>query len=106
MVNVLAVKPGHFAKPTPLPRWRGRFIVSALKGKKTLVELEFDFPLLADAESPADTTEEAHKLSERLKRGVTSSTIVRVPLPDGADTIGVWDSATRKTVTAPLPKAP
>jgi hypothetical protein len=103
VVSLVAVKKGRFAEPTALPLWRGRFIATVLKGKSALVELPFDFPLLADAESPADTTDEAHALSLKLKKGVTATTSVRVPLDPGADQVSIWDSASRKTLVIPVP---
>ncbi len=105
VVTILKVRPGKFAQPTSLPRFRGRFVAIVSKGKTSLVELEFDFPLLAEAES-SDATTEARALAERLRKGVTSTTTVRVPLQPDADTIGIWDSVSRKTVTAPLVREP
>jgi hypothetical protein len=101
-VRVVAIRPGKFAKPTNLPRWRGRFLASMMKGKKALADVEFDFPLVAPAESN-DATPEARAAAERLRKGVSSSTTVRIPWPEGADTLTVWDSSTRATVTARLP---
>jgi hypothetical protein len=100
-VSVVAVRSGRFAKPTNLPRWRGRFLASVLKAKKPVADVEFDFPLVAPAESE-DATPEARAAAERLRKGSTSTTTVRVPWPEGADTVSIWDSVTKKTVTAPL----
>jgi hypothetical protein len=108
-VTILKVRPGKFAQPTSLPRFRGRFVAIVSKGQgakmTSLLELEFDFPLLAEAES-SDATTEARALAERLRKGVTSTTTVRVPILPDADTVGVWDSVSRKTVTAPLAREP
>lgn len=101
-VTILAVRRGRYARPTAQPRWKGRFVASAQKGSKTLAQVEFDFPLVAEAESPADVSPEERKVADKLRSGVTSSTTVRVPLPDGADAISIWDAVTRKTVTRAL----
>lgn len=99
-VQVVKVTPGKFAKPTALPRFRGRFTLIVAQGKKNLVELDFDFPLLA-LEAP-DATDEARKLGQQIRKGVTASTTVRVPLPEGADSLAIYDSQTHKTFKAPL----
>jgi hypothetical protein len=100
-VTILKVRPGRYAKPTPLRRFRGRFTAIAAKGKSSLAEVSFDFPLLAEAESD-DATEESHELAEKLRKGVTSTTTVRVPLAPDADSVIVYDAMTQKTVKAPL----
>jgi hypothetical protein len=101
-VTILAVHRGRFAKPTTLTRWKGRFVASAVKGSKTLSQVEFNFPLVAEAESPVDVEPEEKKVADKLRSGVTSTTTVRVPLPDGADAISIWDAVSRKTVTRSL----
>jgi hypothetical protein len=100
-VSVQKIKPGRFAKPTALRRYRGRFTAIVARDKTALVELQFDFPLVAQAESD-DVSTEARKVAERLRDGVTSTTTVRVPLPDGADTIFIYDGLTMSEVKAPL----
>jgi hypothetical protein len=105
-LTILGVRPGRFAHPTALPLWHGRFVAIVERKKATLVELSFDFPLLADAESEGDETPEARVLAQRIRKGVTSTTTMRVPLPDGADAVTIWDSATQKKVTSPIPKTP
>jgi hypothetical protein len=101
-LRILAVRRGRFGRPTSLPRWRGRFVAIVSKGKKSLAEVQFDFPLVAAAESHEDTSPEAQKVADQVRSGVTSSTTVRVPLPEGADTIAIWDAVTRKTIAQPL----
>jgi hypothetical protein len=103
-VSVGKITPGKFAKPTALPRYRGRFTAIVAQGKKNLVELDFDFPLLA-VEAP-DATDDARKLGQQIRKGVTSSTSVRVPLPEGADSLAIYDSVTHKTVKATLAASP
>jgi hypothetical protein len=100
-VSVVKIRPGRYAKPTSLRRYRGRFTAIVAHGKGPLAELQFDFPLLAQAETD-DVSPEARALAERMRRGVTSSTTVRVPLPEGADTLVVLDAASMKEVRAPL----
>jgi hypothetical protein len=107
-VTILAVRRGKYPKPTNLPRWKGRFVASAQKGGKTLAQVEFNFPLVAEAESPVDVAEDQKKIADKVRAGVTSTTTVRVPLPEGADSISIWDAVSRKTVTRSLsePAAP
>jgi hypothetical protein len=100
-VTVQRVRPGRFAKPTAIRRYRGRFTAIVARGKTNLVELQFDFPLLAAAESD-DVTTEARQVAARLRDGVTSTTTIRVPFPDGADTIVIYDGLTTKDFRAPL----
>jgi hypothetical protein len=82
---------GRFARPTALNRFRGRFRARSLKGGQILETVQFDFPLVAEAEAPDDTTEEAKAVANRLRAGVTSSTTVRVPLPEGTDAVAIED---------------
>jgi hypothetical protein len=107
-VKVTEVKRGRFAKPTALERFRGRFEARALrrsgKGGKTeevLERVQFDFPLLADAEAP-DVSDEQRVLAERLRAGVSARTRVRVPLPDGAEAVAIVDLKTATTAYAEL----
>jgi hypothetical protein len=100
-VSIEKIRPGRFDKPTALRRWRGRFTAIVARGKSPIYELQFDFPLLAAAESN-DTTPEARALAERLRKGVTSTVTVRVPLSPSADTLVIYDPLTNKEVKAPL----
>lgn len=105
-VTVQKIRPGRFGKPTTLRRYRGRFTAVVARGKTSLVELQFDFPLLAQAESD-DASPEARKIAERMRDGLTSTTTVRVPLPDGADLLVIYDGMTMKETRVPLrPKPP
>jgi hypothetical protein len=104
-VSINVIRKGRFTKPTRIPRWRGRFVAIVNAKKKSLAQVEFDFPLVAPAESPNDVSPENQKVADKLRSGITSSTTVRVPLPDGADAVSIWDSVTKKTVTAPLTSA-
>jgi hypothetical protein len=101
VVTVQRIRAGRFAKPTALPRFRGRFSAIVAKSKQNLAEVAFDFPLLQSAESD-DATPEARALAERVRKGVTSTTTVRVPWPDNADTLLIYDASTQKAVTVPL----
>jgi hypothetical protein len=100
-LTILSVKHGRFDKPTALARFRGRFEARALAKGATREHVAFDFPLLANAETD-DATTESRAIGGRLRGGVTATTTVRLPLPDGADAIAVYDSASKRTVTAPL----
>lgn len=99
-VKVQRVKAGRFAKPTEIKRFRGRFTAIVAKDKKALAEIDFDFPLLSA--DPEEATDEAKRLGETVRRGLTSCTVVRVPWPEGADTLVIYDNATRKEVKGPL----
>lgn len=105
VVTVQRIRAGRFPTPTALPRYRGRFSAIVAKEKQNLAEVPFDFPLLQSAESD-DATPEARALAERVRRGVTSTTTVRVPWPEGADTLVVYDAITQKSVTVPLKASP
>jgi hypothetical protein len=100
-VTVQKIRPGRFAKPTTLRRYRGRFTAMVARGKTPLVELQFDFPLLAPAESD-DAGPEERKIAQRMRDGLTTTTTVRVPLPDTADTLIIYDGVTMKETKVPL----
>jgi hypothetical protein len=102
-VSILRVERQPLKSPARLPRWRGRFEARAVGGGKTLDFVRFDFPLMAAAEAPDDVTEEAAALGKKLREHVTATTIVKAPLPEGARQIAIYDSLTKKTITADLP---
>jgi hypothetical protein len=104
-LKILEVRPGRFDKPTALPRYRGRFVARAVAGDKVLEEVRVDLPLLAVAETD-DTAESDKKFAERLRQGVSVKARVRVPLPEGADTVVIVDSRTNRTARATLATAP
>jgi hypothetical protein len=99
--QIVATRIGRFAQPTALRRFRGRFTVRVLHDKSVLVEYPFDFPLSAEAEDP-DADDATVALGDRFRKGVTATTTVRAPLPDGADTLAIYDTQTKRTVTAAL----
>ena len=104
-VTVQQIRPGRFTRPTSLRRYRGRFTAMVARGKTSLVELQFDFPLLAQAESD-DASPEARKIAERMRDGLTSTTTVRIPLPDAADLLVIYDGVTMKETKVPLRPKP
>jgi hypothetical protein len=104
-VAVTAVKLGRFEQPTALRRFRGRFAARVLAGKKIVDEVQFDFPLLAAAES-SDVDEANRALAERLRAGVTATTRVRVPIWDGADGLEIYDAQTRRVLAVALKDSP
>ena len=104
-VSILKVVRTPLPNPERMRRWRGRFEARALAGSKPLDFVRFDFPLMAAAESPDDVTEDAKKLGQKIRENVKATIIVRAPLPAGATAIGVYDTVTRKTVSADLPPA-
>ena len=104
VTRILRVERVALPSPQKLRRWRGRFEARALaQDGKVLDFVRFDFPLMAQAETPDETTAEAAKVGQNLREHVTATTFVRVPLPAGAATVSVWDSATKKSVAADLP---
>jgi hypothetical protein len=105
-LTVVKVSRGQLAQATALRRWRGRFEARALAGQKQLEFVRFDFPLLAAAESSDEMTPEATTFGRKLRNGVTATTVVRVPLPDGATAATIYDSETRKSLPVTLPAAP
>src|SRR3954468_14236215 len=104
-LSIVRVERQALKSPERMRRWRGRFEARAVAGGKTLDFVRFDFPLMAEAETPDDTTAEAAKVGQKLREHVTATTIVRVPLPACATSVAVWDGATKKLATADLPAA-
>lgn len=105
-VSILKVERTPLKNPERMRRWRGRFEARALgAGGKPIDFVRFDFPLMAAAESPDDVTEDAKKLGQKIRENVKATMIVRAPLPPGAASVAVFDTVTRKTVSADLPPA-
>lgn len=104
-VAILRVEREKLPAAKKLQRWRGRYEARASDGKQTLELVRFDFPLMAAAEAPDDSTIEAQDLGRKLRENVTATTIVRVPLPPGATSVTIYDTTTKKTVSRPLPAA-
>jgi hypothetical protein len=104
-VTILKVERQPLGSPVRMPRWRGRFEARAVAGDKTLDFVRFDFPLMAAAEAPDDVTEEARVLGKKIREHVTATTIVKAPLPAGANAIAIYDNVTRKSTTVELPAA-
>jgi hypothetical protein len=102
-IAILSLKPGRFKKPTTLPRFRGRFTLILAQGKKSLAEVDFDFPLLHAAESN-DATEDSQRVARLVRDGVTAQTTVRVPFPEGADAVWVYDALTHQSRSAEVQK--
>ena len=102
-LSIVRVERQALKSPERMRRWRGRFEARAVGGGKTLDFVRFDFPLMAEAEAPEDATEDAKKLGKKLREHVTATTIVRAPLPAGATSVAIYDSATKKSASADLP---
>jgi hypothetical protein len=103
-LSILRVEREKLVAPERLPRWRGRFEARAVAGGgKTIDFVRFDFPLMAAAEAPEDTTPEAAQVGKTLREHVTATTIVRAPVPAGATSVSIYDTVTRKSATAELP---
>jgi hypothetical protein len=105
-VAILRVDRETLAKPTRLQRWRGRYEARAGDGKQALELVRFDFPLMAAAEAPDDSTLEAQELGRKLRENVSATTVVRLPLPAGATTVTVYDTTTKKSVSRALTTTP
>jgi hypothetical protein len=104
-LTVVKVTRAELPQAKSLRRWRGRFEARALDGKKTLDYVRFDFPLLAAAEAGDEMTTEATAFGRKLRSGVTATTVVRLPLPDGATAASIYDSETKRTLPITLPAA-
>ena len=106
VTRILRVERVPLASPQKMRRWRGRFEARALgSGGKVIDFVRFDFPLMAQAETPDDTTADAARLGQKLREHVTATALVKLPLPAGATQVTVYDSTTKKTATAELPPA-
>jgi hypothetical protein len=106
-VSILRVQRQTLPNPERLRRWRGRFEARALGGGgKTLDFVRFDFPLMAAAEAPEDVTPDAAKVAQKLRDHVTATAIVRAPLAAGTSSVAIYDSFTKKSVTADLASLP
>jgi hypothetical protein len=104
-LSLVNVRRGKFDKPTQVPRYRGRFLARALDGAgKTLEEVRFELPLMAEAETD-DASDEARRYAEKLRANVSVKSTVRVPLPEGTDHIEIVDTLKKRTLTVPLATA-
>jgi hypothetical protein len=106
-IEITAVRRARFAAPTEIPHFRGRYRVAAARGKAPLgaTERDFDFPLLADAETD-DQSAEAVAIGRAIRRRAQATTTVRVPLLPEADQVVVTDPRTGRSVSRPLPPPP
>src|SRR4051812_35248716 len=75
-LSILRVERVALKSPERMRRWRGRFEARAVGGGKTIDFVRFDFPLMAEAESADDATEDAKKVGKKLREHVTATTIV------------------------------
>jgi hypothetical protein len=105
-LSILRVERLPLKSPERMRRWRGRFEARAVGGGKTLDFVRFDFPLMAEAEAPDDATEDAKKVGKTLREHVTATAIVRAPMPAGATSVAIYDSATKKSASADLAWTP
>jgi hypothetical protein len=102
-VTIVRTERQTLPSPRRLPRWRGRFEARAVAADgKPLDFVRFDFPLMAQAEAPEDATEDAKKLGRAIREHVTATTIVAVPVVPGTASVAIYDSVTKKSVSAPL----
>jgi hypothetical protein len=105
-IRIVRVERVPLGSPERMRRWRGRFEARAVTAGKTVDFVRFDFPLMAEAEAPEDTTAEAAKVGQKLREHVTTATtLVRTPLPAGATSVAVYDTVTKKSTSADLPAA-
>ncbi len=102
-LTVERVMRGQLPHAPAFRRWRGRFEARALGAGKPLELVRFDFPLLAAAEVPDEMSAEAAEFGKQLRQGVTATTVVRLPLPDGATAASIYDTETRRAVPVTLP---
>jgi len=101
-IEIKSAVRGKFESKRMLPQYRGRFTLIVARGKDSLAEMHFDFPLMAAAETN-DFTPEAQRVGKALRKGVVSAaTTVRVGLVEGADALIVYDNQTRRSVRVEL----
>lgn len=105
VVRILKAERVTLPSPERMRRWRGRFEARAVAAGKTIDFVRFDFPLMAEAETPEDTTEGAKQIGQKLRDHVTATALVRAPLPPGATSVAVYDTFTKRSATADLPAA-
>lgn len=104
--TILKVERRPLASPARFPRWRGRFEARALGADDKKVEfVRFDFPLMAEAESADEMSPDTTTIGRKLRDHVSGTTFVKLPLPDHARAVAVYDTFTKKQVVAALPSA-
>ena len=81
---------GRFPAPVPLRRYVGRFEAEVRGHGAVLETLRFDLPLLGEADAGVE-----EKLAEAMRAKLTTMGSVRVPLPEGAETIRIRDRRAR-----------
>ena len=104
-VSIVRVERQTLPSPQRLPRWRGRFEARAVGAGKPVDFVRFDFPLMAHAEAPEDATEDAKKLGRAIREHVTATTFVVAPVLPGTTSVAIYDTVTKKSVSAELPAA-
>lgn len=77
---------GRFPTPTPLRHYVGRFEAEVSGHGAVLETLRFDLPLLGEVDSGIE-----EKLAETMRTKMTTVGVVRVPLPEGAESIRIRD---------------
>jgi hypothetical protein len=82
---------GRFSSPVQLRRYVGRF-EAEVRGRDgaVLETLRFDLPLLGEADAGVE-----EKLAETMRAKLTTVGVVRVPLPQGAETLRIRDRHAR-----------
>ena len=96
-LTIERVERGSFPTPTVTKRFLGRFEARVRGQGKPLDATRFDFPLLADADSGV-----RGDLDAELKANLSTTTRIRVPLPDGADEVLIVDLHGGAAVPVPL----
>lgn len=110
-LRVEKVTKGSFAKPTAIPRFRGRFEVQLYAHGLLRDVVRFDLPLTGGADSGAGGGSGlGDRFGLELSKGVTGKTVVRIPFDKSVNRVLIHDTLTRKTVTVDLspvlPKQP
>lgn len=81
---------GRFPSPVQLRRYVGRFEAEVRGHGAVLETLRFDLPLLGEADAGVE-----EKLAETMRAKLTTMGTIRVPLPEGAETIQIRDRRAR-----------
>jgi hypothetical protein len=87
------------ARPKRIRLFTGRFVAQLFRGKRMINKLEFDFPLLGAA---ATFTKQGARIVRRMSAKMRTTTRVELPWDTQADSVVIFDKATRKRYALPL----
>ena len=99
IVILKRIKVTRSAKPKRIRLFTGRFVARLFRGKRMINKVEFDFPLLGAA---ATFTKEGARIVRRMTAKMRTVTRVELPWDTQADSVVIFDKATRKRYALPL----